>query len=166
MEGAQPGNQRVPIFTKSLFCIINLAKCQVKLPIITNKFKSLITNRPIWNAFCPTWDSHPRRRDCSTCIHLAGIKTCVGLANAPVAVLVCGTPEPCQRRLNTTWQVPPCASVMLNSSPEIAAHKANMIITQRKREPPRGEREGLFNSSSKKLIPGRIPNMRGPESQR
>jgi hypothetical protein len=40
-----------------------------------------------------------------------------------------------------------------------------MIITQRKREPPRGEREGLLNSSSEKLIPGRIPNMRGPESQ-
>jgi hypothetical protein len=36
-----------------LYCIINQAKCQVKLPIITNKFKSLITNRPIWNAFCP-----------------------------------------------------------------------------------------------------------------
>ena len=31
-----------------------------KLPIITNKFKCLITNRPIWNAFCPR-DSHYQR---------------------------------------------------------------------------------------------------------
>jgi hypothetical protein len=31
VEGAQPGNQRVPIFTKSLYPIVNQAKCQVKL---------------------------------------------------------------------------------------------------------------------------------------
>jgi hypothetical protein len=30
----QLGNQRVPIFTKSLYSIVNQAKCQVKLPII------------------------------------------------------------------------------------------------------------------------------------